>query len=686
MLRTSLVATALALMLTLALGRPLSAVHNSTEDDPRASSEIVLWRVYFHNNVQLDYLASRLDVWEVHREDAYLVAPLTSGQRTQLQALGYEVELDSRVLAPPIQAAIGGESSPDYVPGLECYRTVAKTYADLAALAAQHPNFAAWIDVGDSWLKLNSASSDGHDIHALVLTNGNVAGPKFRLLLVAAVHAREMVTAETAARYAEHLLANYGVDPDVTWLLDHGEIHIIPQANPDGRVIAEQGQWWRKNVNNADGCADGDPLFSGYGVDLNRNSSFMWNGCINGNCSSDDACSPIYRGASPASEPETQALQTYAQSIFPDQRDDDLYAAAPADATGLHISLHSFGRLVLYPWGWSDMSSANEDALHALAVKLAQPLGYRACRPGECLYKTDGTNDDWLYGELGVAAFTVELGWSFFERCETFEGAILEDAFEALTIAFKAARIPYALADAPEVKTLHIAPKRIHPGMPVTVTTSVSPGGADYGLDHPRLGLRYSLDTPSWIEGVQTITTTATVTVETSSPVTVAAGVDTSDWALGRHLLLVEAIDQDSRAGSPVAVWIDVVEQAVAFEISPPVSTGAAQPGETVVYTLSITNTGFLADIYMVQPVGDGWPMESRESSVELEAGASRLLELRVTIPLETRPGDAGVARIRLASTLDPLISHSVRLETTANPYRYYLPLFNRTPATPRAD
>jgi len=88
----------------------------------------------------------------------------------------------------------------------------------------------------------------------------------------------------------------------------------------------------------------------------------------------------------------------------------------------------------------------------------------------------------------------------------------------------------------------------------------------------------------------------------------------------------------------------------------------------------------------MVQPVGDGWPMESRESSVELEAGASRLLELRVTIPLETRPGDAGVARIRLASTLDPLISHSVRLETTANPYRYYLPLFNRTPATPRAD
>jgi len=686
MLRTLLIATALALMLTLAFGHPLSAAPNSSEDDLNANIEIVLWRVYFHNTVQLDYLASRLDVWEVHHADGYLVAPLSSEQRTQVQALGYAVEPDVHILAPTVQAAISGESLPGYVPGLLCYRTVEKTYADLAALAAQHPDLAAWIDVGDSWNKLHSTTLPGFDIQALVLTNRKVLGPKFRFLLVAAIHARELATAEIAARYAERLLANYGVDPDVTWLLDYGEIHIIPQANPDGRLLAEQGYWWRKNVNNADGCTDDDPIFSGYGVDLNRNSGFMWNGCTSGNCSSDDACSPVYRGASPMSEPETQALQTYARSIFPDQRDDDLTAAAPADATGLFISLHSYGRLVLYPWGWSDMPTANEDALRALAAKLAQPLGYRACRPGECLYKTDGTNDDWLYGELGVPAFTVELGRYFFEPCSTFEGSMLEDAHEMLTVAFKSARIPYALANAPEITTLRVAPERIQPGIPVTVTASISPGGTDDAQDQHRLGLRYSLDAPSWIEGALTITKTATVTAETTTPVAVTAGVDTSEWTLGRHLLIVEGIDDAGRAGLPVAAWVDVVERALAFELNPSFTSGAAEPGKTVAYTLILTNTGILTDVYAATIIDSGWPLALPESSVELAAGVSTSIGLSVTLPAEVRPGDADVARIRLASTLDPSISQTARLETTAAPYRYYLPLFNRTPASPRAD
>ncbi len=184
MLRTLLVATALAFMLTLAFGHPLSAAPNSSEGDLNANIEIALWRVYFHDTVQLDYLASRLDVWEVHHADGYLVAPLSSEQRTHLQALGYEVEPDGRVLSPPIQAAFSGESLPGYVPNFPCYRTVEKTYADLAALAAQHPDLAAWIDVGDSWNKQHSTTLSGFDIHALVVTNRRIVGPKFRFLLV----------------------------------------------------------------------------------------------------------------------------------------------------------------------------------------------------------------------------------------------------------------------------------------------------------------------------------------------------------------------------------------------------------------------------------------------------------------------------------------------------------------------
>ena len=92
------------------------------------------------------------------------------------------------------------------------------------------------------------------------------------IAVVAEYHAREYTTAETALRFAEELVTGYGNNPDITWLLDYYEIHILPMANPDGRKWAEQGQLWRKNTDNNDGCA----TFPNYGTDLNRNLSFKW--------------------------------------------------------------------------------------------------------------------------------------------------------------------------------------------------------------------------------------------------------------------------------------------------------------------------------------------------------------------------------------------------------------------------
>ena len=101
------------------------------------------------------------------------------------------------------------------------------------------------------------------------------------LFLMAAIHARELTTAETATRFAERLVAGYGPDPDITWLLDYNEIHIVPQVNPDGRKRAEGGVLWRKNTNDSNGSCSPSRI----GVDLNRNSSFKWNPCGFG-CSS----------------------------------------------------------------------------------------------------------------------------------------------------------------------------------------------------------------------------------------------------------------------------------------------------------------------------------------------------------------------------------------------------------------
>ena len=141
--------------------------------------------------------------------------------------------------------------------------------------------------------------------------NGN-GEPFFWLASTQWVIHREYTTAELATRFAEYLVENYDRDPEITWLLDYYEVHITPHANPDGRKIAETGIYWRKNTDNDDGCL----LSEWWGTDLNRNSSFKWG--FPG--SSSYSCDETFRGPASVSEPETQAIQIYASSIFPDQR------------------------------------------------------------------------------------------------------------------------------------------------------------------------------------------------------------------------------------------------------------------------------------------------------------------------------------------------------------------------------
>ncbi|NIV31744.1 MAG: peptidase M14, partial [Anaerolineae bacterium] len=80
--------------------------------------------------------------------------------------------------------------------------------------------------------------------------------------------------------------------------------------------------------------------------------------------------------------------------------------------------------------------------LETLGRKFGYFNGYEVCQSGEpgCIYATTGTTDDWAYGELGLAAYTFELGTAFFQGCSYFEGTILPRNLPALLYAFKAAR------------------------------------------------------------------------------------------------------------------------------------------------------------------------------------------------------------------------------------------------------
>ena len=85
------------------------------------------------------------------------------------------------------------------------------------------------------------------------------------------------------------------------------------------------------------------------------------------------------------------------------------------------------------------------------------------------LYPTDGTTDDFAYGELGVPAYTFELGTQFFQNCATFENTILPDNREALRYAARALRAPYVLPSGPDAEDARIEPDLVLAGEPATL-------------------------------------------------------------------------------------------------------------------------------------------------------------------------------------------------------------------------
>ena len=374
-------------------------------------------RVYYADRADLDRLAESLDIWEVDRAAGYVVVLLTPARETALRRAGYRVEIDQQQTAALTAVREAAPTQTSGIPGYPCYRTVEETYSQMVALASAYPALASWTDIGDSWDKIMPGGPAGYDLYELTLTNTAISGPKPHFFLMSAIHAREYVTAELAARYVEKLLADYGVDADATWLLNYYELRVVFQANPDGRKKAEAGTWWRKNTDTDDGCTAAQPEYDWtYGVDLNRNSTFKWG--MGG--SSPTPCEVTYRGPAAGSEPEVQVLEGAMRAIFADQRGPADTDAAPADTEGLMISLHSFSELVLFPWGWSWQQAPNYAQLQTLGRKFGFHNGYQVCAAGPCLYTVSGSTDDFSYGELGIAAYKFEIGTTFFQSFSTF--------------------------------------------------------------------------------------------------------------------------------------------------------------------------------------------------------------------------------------------------------------------------
>ncbi|MFQ5599395.1 MAG: M14 family zinc carboxypeptidase [Candidatus Krumholzibacteriia bacterium] len=274
------------------------------------------------------------------------------------------------------------------IPGLGLYHTYDETVAEMESLHAVAPTITRLEVIGHSF--------EGRPIHALKISDEpDLEDPdEADVLIVGNHHARELMSVEVPLHLARTLIAAYGRSPRLSALVDGREVWIVPMLNPDGHVFQEQTQrrpGWRKNRRT---IGDGT-----VGVDLNRNYAYLWGHDNIG--SSPDPLNETYRGEHAFSEPESDAIRQLAERC--DFR--------------ITISYHSFGELLLYPWGWTrSQVTPHHHTYTTLADSMVRTNGYR---PGNAfsgaIYITNGDLDDYMYGEVNpekesrAFAFTVEL-------------------------------------------------------------------------------------------------------------------------------------------------------------------------------------------------------------------------------------------------------------------------------------
>lgn len=335
-------------------------------------------------------LATGVDPWTDHPRPGWLTVRVTPSRRAAVWAdqwplkvldhdLGQRVDDESARLAARPDVAEGGDFFADF-------RTLDEIDAWVDALAAAHPELVSIEQV--------ATSIEGRSVRALRIT---AAGSDDRpsVLVTAGQHAREWISVSSALWLADTFVS-HADDPAYAAALDAGQLVIVPVVNPDGYLYTwTDERFWRKNRRD------------GVGVDTNRNWAHGWGGeGASGNPSDEN-----YRGAAAFSEPETQGLSNW-------------IGEHPELVS--HVDLHSFGQLVLYPWGDVADAAPDDDELSstadAIVTAMSGAVQYIALQ-GVQLYPAAGNAIDWTYGDAGLEAYTFELRPDFNNDAEGFAPA-----------------------------------------------------------------------------------------------------------------------------------------------------------------------------------------------------------------------------------------------------------------------
>lgn len=261
------------------------------------------------------------------------------------------------------------------------------------------------------------------------------------ILITGEHHAREWISLEVPLFAAKQILENYDTDPKMKERVDKSAIWIVPLVNPDGYEYSKNKDfWWRKNRQPITETAcdlqeqsqgnlcdlpggvgtskRSDDEILGYGIDPNRNyiddnpdNYHMYRPEDDHPCTtyddsgaSDMIYRDTYRGPAGGYAPEVKALM-------------DLQESGQIDSA---IDFHSYGRMILYPIGYSyDEHAENEEEYKQVAQNMSriihdaddEGITYKPMKSTD-LYPASGTSEDFQYAN-NILGLTVELARSF---------------------------------------------------------------------------------------------------------------------------------------------------------------------------------------------------------------------------------------------------------------------------------
>ncbi|XP_028025604.1 carboxypeptidase B-like [Bombyx mandarina] len=260
------------------------------------------------------------------------------------------------------------------------YHRLHVIYAFMENLSHEYPYLCSVAVIGKS--------AEGRDIKILKVSNGNEYN--VGVWLDAAIHPREWISTAVVTYIADRLVRTFHEQPDC---VTNKDWYILPVLNPDGYEYTHtHDRMWRKNRARYGECV---------GVDLNRNFSYGW-GEKGEEGSSEDPGNIFYRGPKPFSEPETAALRRLITK-----------SSTPFK---VFLSFHSYGEVVIFPWGYTDEPCPDYVELLEGGTSIAKAIyetsgrTYKVGSTKDLMYFACGNSIDWSYAVAGIPySYMVEL-------------------------------------------------------------------------------------------------------------------------------------------------------------------------------------------------------------------------------------------------------------------------------------